>query len=166
MHQPRMTDAPPASASSLPPSLGSAPCPLPGLSICCSSSSSAVLWGQGHDERCFEHPRYAYPGLATIPMAIVLKRRFLVLNREQSGHQSQMPSSLFVGILIFKPSHSTEHSVSAVVQIEKLTQEYKAHSRLLFSIHLQAILSLYFFILETHSAILISGYRLTRVHVP
>lgn len=38
-------------------------------------------------------------------------------------------------------------------------QEYKAHSILLFSIHLQAILLLYFFILETHSAILISGYR-------
>lgn len=77
-----------------------------------------------------------------------------------------MPSSLFVWILIFKPIHSTEHSVSAVVQIEKLTQEYKAHSRRLFSVHLQAILSLYFFILEIHSAILISGYRCKRVHVP
>lgn len=48
----------------------------------------------------------------------------------------------------------------------KTKQDYKPHSRLLFSIHLQAILLLYFFILETHSAILISGYRLTRVHVP
>lgn len=41
----------------------------------------------------------------------------------------------------------------------KTNQEYKPHSRLLFSIHLQAILLLYFFILEIHSAILISGYR-------
>lgn len=45
-------------------------------------------------------------------------------------------------------------------------QGYKPHSRLLFPIHLQAIVLLYFFILETHSAILISGYRLIRVHVP
>lgn len=45
-------------------------------------------------------------------------------------------------------------------------QVYTPHSRLLFSIHLQAVVLLYFFILETHSAILISGYRLIRVHVP
>lgn len=48
----------------------------------------------------------------------------------------------------------------------KTNQDYKAHSRLLFSVHLQATFLLYFFILETHSAVVISGYRLTRVHVP
>lgn len=63
-----------------------------------------------------------------------------------------MPSSVSLSILVFKPSHTTDHSVLAAVPGEK-------HSRLMFSIHPQAILLLYFFILETHSAILISGYR-------
>ena len=43
-------------------------------------------------------------------------------HRECSQHQSQMPSSIFVYILIFKPCCSTEHSVWVVVQREKLTK--------------------------------------------
>nr|KAF6338240.1 hypothetical protein mPipKuh1_007965 [Pipistrellus kuhlii] len=75
-------------------------------------------------------------------------------HRACSQHQSHMPSSVFVHTLIFKPHHSIEHSVWAVIQRGgKTNQEYKPQFRMLLSVHLQAILLLYFFILETHSAI-------------
>ena len=126
VNQPRITDTPPASAS-FPPFLWSAPCPLPGLSTCCSPSSSAVLWGQGHDERCFKHPRYACPGLATTPTWPLAGHSHEekvpgAEHRAWSRHQSQIPSSIFVYVLIFKPSRATEHSVLAVVQRKRLTK--------------------------------------------
>lgn len=80
---------------------------------------------QGHDERYFQHHGCAEawpPSLPDFQLATVIKRRFLVLGTECSQNQSQMPSSIFVYTLIFKPSHSTEHSVWAVIQREKLTK--------------------------------------------
>lgn len=123
--QPRITSTHPPSAS-LPPYPWGAPCPHPGQFLRCSPSSSATLWASGTWWEILS-ASLVCSGLATIhtwPWAGHGHQEKVpgARHRVCSQHQSQMPSSIFVYILIFKPSHSTEHSVLVVVQRERLTK--------------------------------------------
>lgn len=60
---------------------------------------------------------------------------------------------------MFKPSHSPEHSVLAVVPREKLTKNTNHIPSCCFLSIYKLYFSCIFFILEIHSANLISGYR-------
>lgn len=159
------------SPASFPPSLWSAPYPHSDLSTWRSPSSSAAPWASGTWGEMLWASQVCLLRLSHYPY---LTFGWPQSSREDSWCSAQNTLTTFNHKCPLASSSVSWFLNQVILQSiqfwlctkRKTNEEYKPCSRLLFSIHLQAILLLYFFILETHSAILISGYRFIRVHVP